>query len=246
MNDEEKILLRKAKDLLQKSEKMFSAVYSYFLTPAQQMFLSEKGEFSGVLTFEGGYEDAERRLGRICTNEYNRDDGAPIILYSVRATDKKAELSHRDILGSLMGLGIKRETIGDIMTKANTAQFFCHESVAEFVRLNLHKIGHFTVEITEADFSEVFEPKKQSVSIHVSAMRLDCITGESFGISRTKAAEFIKKGSVSVNWQICPDVSREVKEGDKIAMRGKGKIELAGITGTSKKGRLFVDILKYV
>lgn len=192
----------------------------------------------------GGYDEAERQLCRISINEYCHDDGLPIVLYSVKATDKNAVFSHRDILGSLMGLGIKRETIGDIMTKNNTAQFFCHTSVADFVKWNLNKIGHFSVELSESQFSEVWEPVKKSSSINVSAMRLDCICAESFQLSRAKAADAIKKGLVAVNWNISTDVSKEIKPNDKISMRGKGKIHIVDISGVSKKGRLFVHILQ--
>lgn len=246
LSDEEKILLKKTKDLVMKSEKTFSVVYSNFLTPAEQMFLLSEREFSGVMEFEGGYEDAERRVCRICTDEYNKDDGVPIILYSVKATDKNAVISHRDVLGALMGLGIKREMTGDIMAKENKAQFFCHKSVSEFVKMNLTKIGRYNVELSESEFSEMAELPKKLININVSSMRLDSIVGESFGISRTKSAEYIKKGMVFVNWQACIDVSREIKENDKISLQGKGKISVSGISRTSKKGRLFVDILRYV
>ena len=246
ISNDEKILLRKTKDLVSKSEKTFSVVYSHFLTPAQQMFLLNYDEFAGVLSFEGGYEDAERSICRICTNEYNSDDGLPIILYSVRATDKNAVLSHRDVLGALMGLGIKREMIGDIMTNQNKAQFFCHDSVSGFVEMNLTKIGRYSVEINKSDFSEIIPPPKKPVNINVSSMRLDSVCGECFGVSRTKAAEIIRRGLVSVNWQITDSISCEVKAGDRISMRGKGKIRLGEVTGQSKKGRLFVTVYRYV
>ena len=246
LNDEEKILLRKIKDLANKSEKTFCAVYSNFLTPAEQTFLMGERDFSGMIGFSGGYEEAERRVCRVCTNEYNSDEGVPIVLYSVRATDKNAVLSHRDVLGALMGLGIKREMTGDIIANENKAQFFCHKSVSEFVKMNLNKIGRYSVELSESEFSEMAEVPKKLININVSSMRLDSVVGESFGVSRTKAAECIKKGMVFVNWQVCIDVSREIKAGDKISLHGKGKICVSGISGMSKKGRLFVDILKYV
>lgn len=246
LTDEEKILFRKIKDMINKSEKTFSVVYSHFLTPAEQMFLKGERDFLGILGFEGGYEDAERRVCRVCTNEYNSDEGVPIVLYSVRAKDKNAVISHRDVLGALMGLGIKREMTGDIIADGNKAQFFCHKSVSEFVKMNLDKIGRYSVEVSESEFSEMAEVPKKPVNINVSSMRLDSIVGEGFGVSRTKAAALIKKGMVFVNWQECIDVSREAKAGDKISLHGRGKICVSGISGVSKKGRLFVDILVYV
>lgn len=245
-NEEEKIIIRKISDLIRKSEKTYSVVYSHFLTPAEQTLLSQVDEFFGKIEFEGGYKDAERRLCRIKTDEYCSDEGMPVTLYSVKTSDKNAVFSHRDILGSLMALGIKREMIGDIITNANSAQFFCHSSVSDFVAVSLTKIGHYGIEVSQSTFSEISEPVRKPANINVSSMRLDCISAECFGLSRTKCAEYIKKGLVSVNWLICTDVSREIKPQDKISMRGKGKTEIIGISGTSKKGRLFVDILKYI
>lgn len=245
-NDDDKILLRKINDLIKRSEKTCSVVYSNFLTPAEQTLVSGVDEFFGYIGFDGGYENAERRLCRISTNEYNTDDGLPIELYSVSATAHDAEFSHRDILGSLMGLGVKREMIGDIIADGRNAQFFCHNSVSEFVALNLKKIGRYTVILKQDTFSEIAAVKTKDMTINVSSMRIDSIAAECFGLSRTKAAEFIKRGAVSVNWLVCTDTSKEIKDGDKISMRGKGKAEICGVSGVSKKGRLFVDVKKYV
>ncbi len=233
MNDEEKILLRKIKDLVNKSEKTFCVIYSNFLTPAEQMFLMGERDFSGMIGFSGGYEEAERRVCRVCTNEYNSDEGVPIVLYSVRATDKNAVLSHRDVLGALMG----REMTGDIIANENKAQFFCHKSVSEFVKMNLNKIGRYSVELSESEFSEMAEVPKKLININVSSMRLDSVVGESFGVSRTKAAECIKKGMVFVNWQVCIDVSREIKAGDKISLH-------VGHIGNEQKGQIICRYIK--
>ncbi len=242
--DEEKILLRKIYDCLQKSEKTYTAVYSHFLTPFEQTLIGMVDEFRGTICFEGGYEDAERRLCRISENEYCQDDGVPIKLYKVYAP--QADFSHRDILGSLTGLGIKREMIGDIQASGDTAYFFCHQSVAIFVEANLRKIGKSHITLSESSSAVMAEPKTTDKSINVSSMRLDSVAAECFGLSRTKAAEYIKQGLVSVNWLVCTDTAKELKAGDKISLRGKGKARIGEISGVSKKGRLFVDIQIYI
>ncbi len=243
-NDEEKILLRKINDLIKKSERTCCVTYSHFLTPAEQTLISSAEEFYGYIGFDGGYENAERRICRISESEYCCDNGLPIEIYSVTAGS--AEFSHRDILGSLMGLGIKRETIGDIIVCKNKTQFLCHSSVAEFIEFNLKKVGRFNIEIKKDSLSEISEIKTEETTINISSMRIDSVAAETFGISRTKAADFIKRGTVSLNWLICTDVSQEVKLGDKISLRGKGKAEIGEVSGTSKKGRLFVKIKKYI
>lgn len=242
--DEHKILLRKISDLIARSEKTYSVEYSHFLTPAEQTLISKVEEFRGYIDFVGGFDDAERRLCRVRDNEYCNDEGLPIKLYSVISSN--AEFTHRDILGSLMGLGIKREMIGDIIINEDKAQFFCHNSISEFVEFNLKKVGRYNAEIRESESYEVPVLKTQDISINVSSMRLDSISAECFGLSRTKSVEFITKGAVSLNWLVCTDTSKEVKAGDKISMRGKGKAEVVGISGKSRKGRLFVDVKKYI
>lgn len=243
-NSDEKILLRKISDLIKKSDKTFSVEYSHFLTPAEQTLISGVDEFFGYCSFDGGYEDAERRLCRISGSEYCTDDGLPLKIFTVKAS--AADFSHRDILGSLMGLGIKREMVGDIITNGDTAQLLCHTAIADFVEFNLKKIGRYNITIKEDSLALVNEKKTEDMMINISSMRLDCISAECFGLSRSKAAEFIKSGAVSQNWLICTEPSKEVKNGDKISMRGKGKVEIVKICGTSKKGRLFVSVKKYI
>lgn len=242
--DEEKILLRKIYDCLQKSEKIYTAVYSHFLTPAEQTLVGAVDEFRGFIRFEGGYEDAERRLCRVAENEYCQDDGVPIELYKVYAP--QADFSHRDILGSLMGLGIKREMVGDIQASGDTAYFFCHQSVAAFVATNLRKVGKSHITLSESDFAVMAKPETTDKSINVSSLRLDSVAAECFGLSRTKAAECIRQGLMSVNWLICTDTAKELKAGDKISLRGKGKACIGEVSSISKKGRLFVDIQIYI
>ena len=239
---EETLLLRRINDLLNQSRKQYSAVYSHFLDPAQQMLISSVSEFLGYIDFVGGYDDAERRLCRVRFEEYCNDEGSPIVVFSVNPTMKGAELSHRDVLGSLMGLGIKREMIGDIIAGGNTAQFFCHSSDAEHIELSLEKISRYNVNLKRISTADIIPPAYRERTINVSSMRLDCIVSECFGISRSKAAEQIKKGLAAVNWIVTTDVSKEIKPGDRISMRGKGKVNITSISGVSKKGRLFVTI----
>ena len=244
-DSEEKILIRKINDLVNKSRKEFTVTYSHFLDPAQQALLSRIEEFYGLISFEGGYEDAERRLCRIRTDEYQPDDGAPIALLSVAVTDTSAEISHRDVLGSLMGLGIRRDMIGDIFAAGNTALFFCHQSVSEYVIINLTKIGRYKANVQSGSADMLPQPEMKKSTVNVSSMRLDSLCGEGFGMSRTKAQELIRRGLVSVNWQPCDNVSRELCKGDRLSARGYGKLKIGSVTGTSKKGRLFVEIYRF-
>ena len=245
-DSKEKILLRRIDDLIRRSEKTYTVLYTNFLTPAEQTLVSKVSEFCGRISFAGGYDDAERRVCRICTEEYAQDEGLPAVLFCAQTAAADAQLSHRDVLGALMGLGIRREMIGDILASRRKAFFFCISSVAEFVELNLDKIGRYSISLSVTEPEDMPEPETEEIHINVSSMRLDSVCGECFGVSRTKAAEIIRRGLVSVNWQITDSISREVKAGDRISMRGKGKIRLGEVTGQSKKGRLFVTVYRYV
>ncbi len=243
---DEKLLLRRLSDLLSSSERSYTTVYSAFLDPAQISLAAGVREFGGMIDFVGGYDGAERCLARLRANEYCEEVEPPIVLITARATDKSAVLSHRDVLGALMGLGIKREMIGDILPNGNAPQFFCHRSVSEHILLTLDKISRYSAVLTVSDRAELCEPEYERKEVNVSSMRLDCIAAEAFSLSRTKAAEQIKKGQVFVNWKEQTDPSFELKTGDKLSMRGKGKTEVGELKGTSKKGRLFIELLKRI
>lgn len=243
---EDRLLLRRIGELVSRSERDFCVLYTNFLTPAQQMLILSDRENSRFCSFVGGWEEAERRLCRVCTDKYAVDDGAPIVMLRAEATAPDAVISHRDVLGSLMGLGIKREMIGDICAGSRQADFFCLEKSALHIEMNLTKIGRYSVSLRRADCSEMPPPETVSSTVNVSSMRLDSLCAEGFGISRTKAAEFIRSGAVCVNWILCDDVSREISPGDRLSLRGKGKLRVGEVTGTSRKGRTFVEIVRYV
>ena len=240
---DQRLLLRKINDLIQTSRKQYTVTYSSFLDPAQQALILSVTEFYGLIEMTGGYDDAERRVCRIRTDDFNAEPEPPFVLLTAEATDKTAVLSHRDVLGALMGLGIKREMIGDILPNGHTAQFFCLSGMAEYLLTNLAKIGRYTIHLTHSDTAQLIAQPTRTRTVNVSAMRLDCIAAEGFGLSRTKAADAIRKGLVSLNWVICTDPSQEIKSGDRLSLRGKGKLSVGTLSGPSKKGRLSLDLI---
>lgn len=240
---EQRMLLKRINDLVQTSRKQYAVTYSSFLDPTQQALVLSVTEFYGLIEMVGGYDDAERRLCRVRTDDYNTETPLPFCLLTAEATDKTAVLSHRDVLGALMGLGIKRELIGDILPNGHAAQFFCLSGIVDYLLTNLTKIGRYTIALSHTDTVDLVPQPTHTRTVNVSALRLDCIVAEGFGLSRTKAAEAIRKGSVSLNWVICCDPSQEVKSGDRLSFRGKGKLSVGTLSGISKKGRLFLELI---
>ena len=156
--------------------------------------------------------------------------------------------SHRDYLGAVLGLGIERDRIGDIIVSGEDARLFCADSVVKLILGELDKVGRYSVKTELIPLSSVppVERKVRRLSFTVKSLRLDAVTADMFGISRTNAAEFIRLGAVSLNYAVCEKADAAVKEGDVISVRGKGKGCIAELGGKSRKDRLFVTAEIYI
>jgi RNA-binding protein YlmH len=160
----------------------------------------------------------------------------------------RIDLSHRDYLGSLMGLGIKREVTGDIIVTEDKCSIIVLNEIAGYIAGNLIKVGNAGVSLKLLDIMDlsVPEPKAAEINTTVAALRLDSFCAPAFGISRSKAAEFIKAGKVKLNWEITLNTDKAVCEGDTISLKGKGRAVLEKIGGRSRKDRLAIHIKKFV
>ncbi len=198
----------------------------------------------------GGCEGCERTVFRFGNKEdlgYEVD--FPIVCINAKPVLKKFadELSHRDFLGALMNLGIERSNIGDIVVKNNEAYIFVLKKMAAYVRENLTKVKHTVIkcEITDKlPDGKLFET--ESEKIIVASRRIDCIIAEMFNLSRTKCNELFSAQKVFVNGRLNENNSYTAKDGDIISVRGFGRFILSGETGTTKKGRTCLEILRYV
>ena len=177
------------------------------------------------------------------------------LLRIIRVTAPKGsrKLTHRDYLGSLLALGLDREVTGDILVRnpdektGGGADIIVEAGVAEFIELNYDKAGrtNLTVQalpIGELDTGVINIVEKRDT---VASLRLDNIVSAAFAVSRAKAAEAIRRGIVSVNSVECLKVDREVSEGDRVTVRGKGKIALSEVGGRSRKDRVIVTFNIY-
>lgn len=205
--------------------------------------------------FFGGYEDAERKCVVFLPDYYTEDDindepslcDINYIEASVdKFNEKSASFSHRDVLGSLMGLGIERHLIGDIVAEGGCAVFAVKSKIVPFITENLIKISRYPVTITVYDKYEM-APKQDYVSGSdtVASMRLDAVISSVFSVSRSAACDAINGGLVSVNGMAVIKPDRTVNEGDKLSLRGKGKAVIDSVGGFSKKGRIRFSYRKY-
>lgn len=195
--------------------------------------------------FFGGYEDAERNYLGLSPREEDLADGAfPIACVGVKFRQQD-DLTHRDILGSVMGLSLKREAVGDILVEEGFARVYLSRTVKEAVLSQLTKVGRAGVLCEEVPLGGTGVRNYQEMAGSVSSLRLDCSVAFLGNLSRSAAARLISGGLVAIDGQAALDQTRVIKPGEKISIRGTGKFLFDGEQGISKKGRLRVCFRKY-
>ena len=197
---------------------------------------------------EGGYDGAERVKLAFVRADYDGPVDYGITACRLSWDARYRLLGHRDVLGSLMNLGIGRERFGDIIMEESGAILLADTKLVPYLKQNFDKIAMVSISIDEIPLSDITpkEEKVKEIRTTVASLRLDAIASSGFGISRTKAAEAINGDRVQVNWQPAKSPSQAVQEGDVISLRGRGRMEIDHITGQSRKGRIGVLLKRYM
>lgn len=240
LEKEEVLLIKRFKELENRSYNRGVYEYSDFLNMYEQDLLFKNINTSFSLF--GGYENAERQIAVFGNEEnFGFSPSYPIVCVLVSPLMQKFadDLTHRDFLGSVLGLGIKRETIGDIIIKNNTGYIFCLETIADFITENLKKVRHTSVKcekVTEAP-KEV-NPEATEKFIIVVSERLDVIIAEVYNLSRSESNNLFLSKKVFVNGKLTENNSHKIKPGDIVSVRGFGRFNWLGTSGETKKGRL--------
>lgn len=249
INNDEKLLVDRAEDAVRLCEKQYSVRFVGFLTPREAEIIRHNVYLKGVRhKFFGGYDDAERTIF-VAIPEYVEEEELFELVSLLEISGRDiVGLSHRDYLGSLLGLGLKREKIGDILVFEERCLVFVLRDIADYILLNLEKIGRCGVKVREISPGEAQIPPRRTEKIcgTVAALRLDCITAAALKTSRSKALEYIESGRVHVNWEEQDSPSFFLKPGDVFSIRGAGKFRLAEDTSETKKGRISICIEKMV
>ncbi len=249
----DRLLLSKLADLCVLADRRGKPCFSAFLNEHEQALAVQYGLLSpqSHRFFEGGFEDAQRRVfcavaqevaNRISLDETDYPFTALTILFP-----KGYAVSHRDVLGSLMALRVKREAVGDILVGDCLAVVFLLDAAAKLALSELRKIGNVGVEC-RLGRPESLPPafKTEPCTGVVSTMRLDAVVAMITGGSRSDSARLIAQGCVQKNAQMQESASKEVAEGDKLSIRGFGKFVIAAIGSPTKKARLHITYLKYI
>lgn len=236
-------LLRRAEDLASRCDRSNMVTSTAFLTPAEQMDLRSWANGRGIsLVFAGGGEECERQCAFFLPDYLTPEALEPEdTIRAVAFESFFGEPGHRDYLGAVLGLGIRREWVGDIRISGSRAWIFCLKSV-EGVLTGLDRVGRYTVRAAGCPLESVppEDVRIETLTFTVQSLRLDAVTAGLFRLSRTAAANEIRLGTVSLNYTPCLRPDAEIREGDVLSLRGKGKGTVTGIGGRSRKDRLFV------
>lgn len=200
------------------------------------------------LESSGGYEGAERLKAVFVHEDFLGSIDFGITAVGIAWDARYYELSHRDMLGALMGLGIDRDVVGDIIMTGSGAQVVVDTAMAGFIENNLLKVGAAPVTVKIIPLSDITPRIVQVKEIRatVPSLRLDVVAAAGFGLSRTKMAAEIAADKIKVNWQEAKNAAQTVKPGDIISMRGRGRVEICEVLGQTKKGRTSIFLKRFV
>ena len=245
MDNELEQVKKRLAELSRRAEKRGEAAYSDFLTPAAQAELTRLG--LEPYAFDGGWEGAERRCAVLLPWPGCEWESRVACLEIAPANPKFAEeLTHRDYLGALMGLGLKRETLGDILVQGKRAYLFCLEGVADYIAAQLGEVRRTTVRVRRADRADIVPPEPpKETAVNVSSARLDALVAAVYRLSRAEAQRLFERELVLVNSLPAKSPGAEAKPGDTVSVRGRGRFTYLGEAGRTRKDRLRASVRIY-
>ena len=240
-------LIKRFEELHQRAILRSVPTNSHFLSLAEQALLLGRGLFPTPRLF-GGYDESERKIALFgYRQEWDAWD-IPVMCVKVSPLQQKFAdtLTHRDFLGAIMNLGIKRELLGDIPVIENEGYVFCLDKVADIICSELKRIKHTSVkcEICGEIPSDAL-PKPVNQTLTASSERLDLIIAEVWNLSRAEAKQEVLAEKVFVNSKVVTDPSAPLKPDSVVSLRGKGRFIYRGSCGVSKKGKLKITVGLY-
>jgi len=251
---DDRMLLAKVLDRAEQAQNRNIPSATDFLSPQQQMMALDLLRLAGISESAyarlGGYDGAERNLLLFLPDWLEAEDAvdqSPIrcLRAAFRPED---QLTHRDFLGSLMGMGIVREKLGDILVSPDSADLMVLDTVADFLLQSWDAAGRAKLTVSEIEPAHVHIPTVQCREIRdtVSSLRLDAVVSSGFRMARGKAADLIASGRVQVNWRECTKSDKLLSAGDTVSARGFGKFELTEVGGVTRKGRTSIVLKRYI
>lgn len=223
-------------------------IYSDFLSPGEQSLLLSLGYRAEPFLLIGGFDGSERKLACFGSEDLCYSPAEPPIS-CIRIFPKNAKFSgrmgHRDILGSLMGLGIRRETLGDILIHDGMTWVLCLTSITDYILSQLETVGRTTV-VARIDTIPTFAAQMpEPVVLAAASDRVDALIAAVYKLSRAEASEAIRQGLVFIDSRQVSDPSCKVSPGAIVNLRGRGRFLFHGQAGLTHSGRLRASLSIY-
>lgn len=222
-----------------------NVVLTKFLDLAEINQINSLNKDDLCVYLEGGYENAERCRAIVQNKYYEcpKIDEYKIEIYYAKYKKTYKEINHRNILGSIMSLGIDRNTIGDIYIYDDNIYLFLSSEIAKYVIQNMPMVNNQNLNFQKVHKVDLLHSNKETIiSINVSSFRLDAIIARSLNISREKACEIIISGNVYINHVECKSIDKKCIIGDIISIRKFGRLSIYEYVKTTKKDRLVLNI----
>ncbi|WP_144509346.1 RNA-binding protein [Bacillus sp. FJAT-22090] len=248
---EEQPFIEQVVSMMREVEDRYAPKLTDFLDPRQQFIVdSIRRQYDGIESgAEGALDQSERKRVLLYPAYFvpTVEDFA-LSVCEVKYPTKFITLKHKDVLGSMMSLGIDRSKFGDIRVMNGAIQFVVASEVIDYVQANYTSIGKVKVHIEIVDEpANYFEQSEEWITdtLTVSSLRLDTVISAVFNISRQKSASLISSGKVKVNWAEKDQTSMELQELDLLSIRGFGRIKLLMIEGRTKKDKIRLQIGRF-
>ena len=248
-SEEDRLLVSRVKDAIESSVRTYSHRFIGFLDlhqrAAAQRVLTATGDACSY-AFWGGFEDAERvYLGLF--GEGGQPDTALFPVAALKFTWKFGQLTHRDFLGALLSLGLKREKIGDITLGGNECTVLLDTAIAQFVSQNLLKVGGSGVSSAPAELATIKKQQDFSeITDTVASSRLDCVVAALLNLSRGQCEKLIQSDCVSLDFETAASPAAKVSGGATVSIRGHGRFIIDSIGPVTKKGRFRFAARRYL
>lgn len=225
--------------------KKWQTVFTDFLNPEEQAALKELCFDEGVDVCFFNEKKLERTIAKLGLDD---DIDFPIDVLKVEGNFKFEQLEHRDYLGAILSLGIKREKIGDINVFDDGAEVYVLKELSDYIMMRLTQIKHTGVKVKKIPLEEAREKqiKFKELNINIASLRLDAVVAELIGVSRNKASELIRNEKVKLNFKITKEVDKKVEQNSLISIKGYGRYQLGECLGTTRNGRFVFNAKKII
>lgn len=231
-----------AEDWLQHVRHRHQPYLTDFLNPRERFILSTLAQRVAdvMYFFDGGHEGAEYARCLLAPDYWDpQADDFELCFLKIEGSTRFQTLKHRDYLGALLNLGIKREKIGDLLVHGDTCQLVTTREIGVFIRLHLQRVHRVSVAVTEMERDQLTPDQEEwkEETVIVASSRLDAVLAATFPLSRRKAVPLIRSGKCKVNWKVEENPATDVAPGDTLSLRGYGRLYIISREGQTRRGR---------